>query len=496
MRKALPGFLALAIAAGCADQSAVQRANQRAEFNKAVAIYNEAQKAWVPKDKEPKGANDERTPDLGLYREERLAEAASVLQKASVAPEHQAAVSRMLADVQLAQARYTSRVAMTEWAGLAERSSRLVSLLAALDSASVRAVESNVDKTEVIKELSANRADVQKNIAADSAKIADLKKQITALQSQVDKLSADSKASLEASQKLRQEAFTKSGKEQNDTYIKATEADRASAKAAAEAASLAIRADVLKAEAAILERRVALDKEAIAATQAQVDSTKKVEETLKALHTQALKDRDDAAAKLKKSVSEIAAAYEEIDKKFQAADAFAEASVKTLLTSKGAGQRATDMDQLNKTISRAHVLSMHASARGSMTSTLELVAKQSKRSMGDIADFENLAKSARAELEKLSNDALGVLSDGQGLYAKLAQGGSPDDHGVLDDMKIALDNYKARVDATRTLATVAPQPIVKATPPPTPKTEETPATAPGTGPTSAPAETAPAEKAS
>lgn len=496
MRKALPGLLALAIAAGCADQSAVQRANQRVEFNKAVAIYNEAQKAWVPKDKEPKGANDERTPDLGLYREERLAEAATVLQKVSVGPEHQASVSRMLADVQLAQARYTSRVAMTEWAVLAERSSRLVSLLAALDSAGVRAAESNIDKTEVIKELGANRAEFEKNVAADAAKVADLKKQITALQSQIDKLSADSKAALELSQKLRQDAFTKSGKEQNDTYNKATEADRASAKAAADAASLAVRADVLKAETVILERRVTLDREAITATQAQVDSTKKMEETFKGLHQQALKDRDEAAAKLKKSVAEVAAAYEEIDKKFQAADAFAEAAVKTLLASKGAGQRATDMDQLNKTIARAHVISMHASARGGMTSTLELVAKQAKRSMGEVTDFENLAKSSRSELEKLSSDALGVLSDGQGLYAKLAQGGTPDDQGVLDDMKIALDNYKARVDATRTLATVAPQPIVKATPPPTPKTDEGPTTAPGTGPTSAPAETAPAEKAS
>lgn len=482
VRKALPGLLLLALAAGCKDQSAVQRANERVAFNKAVAVYEASQQGWVPKDQEVKGPGGELSYDLGAFREERLAKAASELQKFNGSPEQQAAVARMLADVQQAQARYASRKAMTDWAALTERSSKLTNLVAAVDSASIRAAGTTGDKKAVISELDKRRKEVQKDIADATAEAKEHKSKAAELQTQVDKLRASSKSSLENSQKIRQSAFTMTGKAQYEAYLKATDAERASARDSAEAQKLALRAEIASSEAAILQRRVDLDQEAIAATQALADSTRKTEADLKALHDKAEEDRKAKAEMLKKATAEIAAAYDEIDKRFQAADAFADAATKTLANARGAVSRATEIDLLQATVTRAHLLALHTNARASITSTLELVAKQTKRSMGDVPDFDNLAKSSRADLEKIAADAQGALSDGQGLHAKAVQSVKGDEQAILDDVKLALDNTKARVDAARSLSPVPPAVVTHA-----------PATPEG-GTTTAPADAAPADK--
>lgn len=187
---------------GCPDPEAQQRQEVAAQFEKALAIYRQAEQGYAAEGVSPDEA-----------RHAKLQEAATILEsvRSRGSDAQKVASLRLLADIYEYTARYEQAQAMANWAKLSTRDTVLMGYFNVLSDARSRAEAIRRDATDLLNKLQADQRAIDQEIATLRKQTSDLSVKIAGLNKQIEQLASQRDALTAEAMKLRQDAFVAEG---------------------------------------------------------------------------------------------------------------------------------------------------------------------------------------------------------------------------------------------------------------------------------------------
>jgi FtsZ-binding cell division protein ZapB len=462
----LPAFTAtimICTAMGCQDESARQAQQATADFDKALAMFQQAEQGYIP-EPDLKGQKL-MSVKLAEHRQQRLAAAREALQPVieSGTPLQQSAALRLEAAVFQSAATHQARQAVTHWAELSQTSVNLLNLLLAIDSSDAQVRKYSVDATPLLTSIKNDQTQKQGELTQLQKSAEDLRARINDLDKKRSDAQNASDAATGEARKLRTDAFTRKGDEQYTMYDQATQADRRASLASVQAQTLAEQIGVLRSELGIIESRLKTAQDTLgnlqksiqrsadraAAMSKAVDSAENDKKT----NIQALNDLlKDSNARYQEQVR--APLTEAAQKGQQALDTMNKAIAKTPASS----QREVKLDLLAKHAALAHVLTSHLVVNGDWNQMLQMVATTAAAKRGNdatlmpadqVSFFKTNADEAQSKQRDLQGQARAVIDEGLTLAAELTTGAAEGDSLAASANSVAdrLQEYRKQIDA-------------------------------------------------
>lgn len=443
---------------GC-DNQAAERARSGEAYRAAVAVIAASDQGYVPTGSD----NQPMASSLELYRQGRLAEAIAGLQEVaqSGTPQQRQSARQLLADIHASAARHDLRQAMSAWADLANRSANLVSDLVAIDRANTRVDSFQVDDSELLRKLEDNQTETRRRVGELNVnrqqldgRIIDIEGKIAEQQKRGDEAQAQAR-------KLRDEAFLASGDVQFDLYDQASQQERRSARASAEAQKLGVKLDIYQSERVILTRQIESAEKFLASMQQQVQEigqrqgqireSRQAAEADKVRHIQRLDEQITAMAK--DFESSVEATFLRAESNMEQALQVMEAAVRD---ASGSDARAVELERLGKLLTKVHILSSHILAVGDLASTLSVIAVRAGGGEHPLMPEKAVAYQTGVDRLVARQEALITQSSeaivlGRELVEKLVQGAAETDPIADTAHKHAgeLDGYRTRINSLR-----------------------------------------------
>ena len=454
----------LCVLISCADEEAANRIKAREQFSNALALIAKADRGYVPEGQEIETLSqvgdktvNEKKADPQAYRQRVLAEAAKELEAlldiGSLV--QQVAVRRMLADIYVSQVRHVQRQVMMQWADHSNHSATLLSYLGAVDRAesSIRLLDT--DETLLLETLNAQRNTIQEQTDQLKDQAQELRKEEAKLTSQIEKLNTKSNLAADKAQSLQTKALLATqGPKQYDLYDESAVTDREANVASANAQQLAVRLDIVKTEAAFLEKQARLTQQAIRTVNEQIELAQNRQTN--APQKEAIASKNKAAQEL---VDQFGSFVDDYTSKIQTHlnDAAQKMQVAIELLTLPPNLSTTDtksveVDLLAHLVSMTHVLTDHIITAAGHGNILASISQQVQHLIPEHSTlFTENAQQIQTIQQGLIESAKQVISQANTLYGDISQSLSEGDSltDFVQQQAIRLETYQRRIDQLR-----------------------------------------------
>lgn len=459
MRKALPLLVLLGLMAACSDEQALEQAKSRQQFQQALQVFEEAQIGYVPTKEAGNTSDPRQTIDLQEYRKNKLTQASRELQSLmdQGSESQRVSVRRLLADADISIAVHGAGQASASWAELSSESTKLMSLMVALDRAGARAKQFEADSTgPLLEKLREDLGQINRDLAGHEQAIGKLEPQIAEFKSKIAAFQAQNEQAIQQARSFYDKAFVSKGDAQIQLYRQSDSAQRNADTADREARRLTVSLDIASSELAIMAKQASLSRESAKATQEQIQDAEARQNQAREAREAALLQKRQAGDELEKALITVARAYAKlIEAKFTAAEEQMNHAVDLLTKAqsmtRGDEKKTVQTDLLSAHVMRANVLTNHALASAGYVHLLDILASQTEHLLPGRLIFREAAKTAHQTLDNLAGQSKQSIGDGVGLAAELAQSSAGDEAFVtlVNTKRDTLNRYSAQITAAQ-----------------------------------------------
>lgn len=460
VRKIALSIVALAMLAGCSDQSAQQEANQVKLLDDALALIHQAEQGYVPKqgaDRFDPPEDQFRKIELQAYRQNKLSQAIGRLQPLTKGESNlqwiTVLANRLLADAHTASARDMSRDAMADWSALANRCVTLLSYAGSINQAQSRLILCG-DESHLVDAMNDDLKKTRHQLD-DQRSAADRKKeQIDQLNQSIVDLDVKRDQTVAEARQLTEQAYLVQGHEKQDLENQAAETEMVAYKYGSQAQQIVVHRDRYDLELMMLEEEIRLTEELDASISQQIDKATKRQQNSQRLADAARQDQNEVAKLLDEEFGQIKTTYRQTVEQPLASAAEAVGSAITALEAAEGKVRGKDKEDIQhellaKQVAKIHILSDDFISSGSFGRTIGLLAVSASSSRNlDVTSYDSEYAKLVTRQSHLASEAANLAKEANQLAESLADPGTDP---FVDHHREYLAQYKNEIGAHRLL---------------------------------------------
>jgi len=469
--------LAVMMLAACPDSEAQLRQQVARDFQAALVLHREAERAISL-------TTDEAT-DTRQAQRDKLAQVQSALERirGQGSDAQKVATLRLLADIYASNARFHHEQAISHWAVLTYRDPVVSGYFTAADGAAVRIETGRFQGDDLLAKQETRQREIEQRIAALRRDIAPLNEQIQTLNRENATLEAQRSEQTAEALRLRQEAFVVSGREQHELTDQSAKAQRQADALATKMQLNQAQLNKLQAELAVLDRQATLKDEELELTLHAIAALRKQSVDARQTAQQVRGEAEQSQQVVLREMREIDDAYRgRVDAEFEEALGAIDQAIDALRQAQNLAR--TDQPRVAeiqnelamRQLAKINILTSHAMTRYRHGSHLAAMQLNAPRAMSEhAAALQRELDAVRERTGAITAAAGEAIEEGTQMLENLRN------EEVRQNLSDLLNTYRDRVGQVR-IATVTAATPAPGIAPARPVTDTTPGITPGAVP--------------